>query len=67
MGSFSAYPLSGTCVSTLETRCYQDYIPQQEVVDYFDRTVEIFKEVPSYEVNKGPYSIGVVNLVAYII
>lgn len=40
----------GTCVSTLETRCYEDYIPQQEVVDYFDKSVEIFKQVPSYEV-----------------
>ncbi|KAJ6166630.1 hypothetical protein N7470_002077 [Penicillium chermesinum] len=39
----------GTCVSTLETHCYEDYIPQQEVVDYFDKTVEVFKEVPSYE------------------
>lgn len=40
----------GTCVSTLETHCYDDYLPQQEVVDYFDKTVEVFKELPSYEV-----------------
>lgn len=40
----------GTCVSTLETHCYQDYLPQQEVVDYFDRTVDVFKQVPSYQV-----------------
>ncbi|KAJ5561438.1 hypothetical protein N7535_004095 [Penicillium sp. DV-2018c] len=39
----------GTCVSTLETRCYTDYLPQQEVVDYFDKTVEIYKELPSHE------------------
>ncbi|KAJ5095373.1 hypothetical protein NUU61_004729 [Penicillium alfredii] len=39
----------GTCVSTLETQCYEDYIPQQEVVDYFDKTVEVFKTVPSFE------------------
>ncbi|KAF7714924.1 Uncharacterized protein PECH_007832 [Penicillium ucsense] len=39
----------GTCVSTLETRCYEDYQPQQDVVDYFDKSVEIFKQVPSYE------------------
>ncbi|KAJ5104093.1 hypothetical protein N7532_004622 [Penicillium argentinense] len=38
----------GTCVSTLEPHCYEDYIPQQDVVDYFDRTVEVFKGVPSY-------------------
>lgn len=40
----------GTCVSTLETRCYADYIPQQEVVDYFDKAVETFQNLPSYEV-----------------
>ena len=40
----------GTCVSTLETHCYESYLPQQEVVDYFDKTVEVFQQVPSYEV-----------------
>ncbi|KAJ5887966.1 hypothetical protein N7495_008007 [Penicillium taxi] len=39
----------GTCVSTLETECYTDYLPQQEVVDYFNKTVEIFQQLPSYE------------------
>ncbi|CAG7918529.1 unnamed protein product [Penicillium olsonii] len=39
----------GTCVSTLETHCYDDYLPQQEVVDYFDKTVEVFRELPSHE------------------
>lgn len=43
----------GTCVSTLETHCYEDYLPQQEVVDYFDRTVDIFKQLPSYEVGQN--------------
>ncbi|KAL2002725.1 hypothetical protein VTN02DRAFT_6108 [Thermoascus thermophilus] len=40
----------GTCISTLETKCYSDYLPQQEVVDYFDKTVEIFQKLPSYEI-----------------
>lgn len=40
----------GTCISTLETRCYTDYFPQQEVVDYFNKTVELFQSLPSYEV-----------------
>ncbi|PKY08401.1 ribonuclease T2-like protein [Aspergillus campestris IBT 28561] len=39
----------GTCVSTLETHCYSDYFPQQEVVDYFDKTVELFHGLPSYK------------------
>lgn len=41
----------GTCVSTLEPDCYEDYLPQQEVVDYFDKTVEVYKELPSHEVS----------------
>lgn len=40
----------GTCISTLETRCYDEYYPQQDVVDYFDKAVEIFGELPSYKV-----------------
>ncbi|KAK2754032.1 ribonuclease T2-like [Arachnomyces sp. PD_36] len=39
----------GTCVSTLETKCYADYVPQQEVVDYFNKTVDLFQMLPSYE------------------
>ncbi|CRG85946.1 ribonuclease T2 family, putative [Talaromyces islandicus] len=39
----------GTCISTLQTKCYSDYIPQEEVVDYFDKAVELFKGLPSYE------------------
>ena len=39
----------GTCISTLEPTCYDDYQPTQEVVDYFKRAVEIFKTLPSYE------------------
>ncbi|PLB52893.1 ribonuclease T2-like protein [Aspergillus steynii IBT 23096] len=40
----------GTCISTLETHCYDsDYYPQQEVVDYFDKTVELFHGLPSYK------------------
>ncbi|KAJ5674126.1 hypothetical protein N7462_009565 [Penicillium macrosclerotiorum] len=39
----------GTCVSTLEPHCYEDYIPQQDVVDYFDKSAELFRQLPSYE------------------
>lgn len=39
----------GTCMSTLETACYPDYAPGQEVVDYFKRTVSLFKTLPSYK------------------
>jgi ribonuclease T2 len=39
----------GTCVSTLDTKCYIDYRAQQEVVDYFNATVALFKTLPTYE------------------
>ena len=43
----------GTCISTLETQCYTDYIPQEEVVDYFDKAVDLFKGLPSFQVCGG--------------
>jgi ribonuclease T2 len=39
----------GTCMSTLDTSCYADYQAQEEVVDYFDATVALFKTLPTYE------------------
>ncbi|KAJ5916318.1 hypothetical protein N7504_000333 [Penicillium tannophilum] len=39
----------GTCVSTLEPHCYENYLPQQDVVDYFDKAVEIYQQRPSYK------------------
>ncbi|KAL8956327.1 MAG: hypothetical protein Q9183_006332, partial [Haloplaca sp. 2 TL-2023] len=38
----------GTCISTLDPSCYTDYTPQQEVVAYFRKTVELFKKLDSY-------------------
>ena len=41
----------GSCISTLETKCYPQeyYYPQQEVVEYFDKAVEMFQKLPSYQ------------------
>lgn len=39
----------GTCMSTLEPDCYDDYQPTQEASEYFARAVEIFKTLPSYK------------------
>ncbi|TID14304.1 ribonuclease M [Venturia nashicola] len=39
----------GTCISTLATSCYTNYQATQEVVDFFDKTVSLFKSLPSYE------------------
>ncbi|KAL9034893.1 MAG: hypothetical protein Q9214_006836 [Letrouitia sp. 1 TL-2023] len=39
----------GTCISTLEPSCYTGYSPQEEVVDYFQKTVDLFKTLDSYK------------------
>lgn len=38
----------GTCISTLEPSCYTNYVPQEEVVDFFNTVVNLFKTLPSY-------------------
>ncbi|KAM5465623.1 Ribonuclease T2 precursor (RNase T2) [Microsporum audouinii] len=40
----------GTCMSTFETSCYMDYMPQQEVGDYFEKLVELFKGLNTYKI-----------------
>lgn len=39
----------GTCISTLKPSCYTGYTPGAEAVDFFDRTVALFKTLPSYD------------------
>ncbi|KAF7547184.1 hypothetical protein G7046_g9085 [Stylonectria norvegica] len=38
----------GTCISTLEPSCYANYKSGQEVVDFFNKAVAVFKTLPSY-------------------
>jgi len=38
----------GTCISTLATSCYSSYTAKQEAVDFFQKTVDLFKALPSY-------------------
>ncbi|KAL1303264.1 hypothetical protein AAFC00_006677 [Neodothiora populina] len=38
----------GTCVSTLEPWCYSDYKPQEEVVDYFNTAIKLYKGLDTY-------------------
>ncbi|PGH15422.1 hypothetical protein AJ79_02398 [Helicocarpus griseus UAMH5409] len=40
----------GTCISTLEPHCFADYVPQQEVIAYFQKTVNLFLGLPSYDI-----------------
>jgi len=37
------------CISSLDPPCYGSYEPTQEVPDFFTRTVDLFKSLPSYE------------------
>ncbi|KAF1830553.1 ribonuclease T2 [Decorospora gaudefroyi] len=39
----------GTCISTLEPDCYDDHKPTEEVVHFFQKAVDLFKTLPSYE------------------
>jgi ribonuclease T2 len=39
----------GTCISTIDPSCYTDYQPTEEAVDFFKKTVELFKTLPSYQ------------------
>ena len=43
----------GTCISTLEPSCYNGYTGQDEVVDYFDIAVRLFKGLDSFKVYPG--------------
>jgi len=38
----------GTCVSTLEPSCFENYVMAQEVVPYFSTVVAIFKQLDTY-------------------
>jgi ribonuclease T2 len=40
----------GTCISTLKPSCYTSYTPQEEVPDFFQKTVDIFQTLDSYTV-----------------
>ncbi|PGG99534.1 ribonuclease T2 [Blastomyces parvus] len=42
----------GTCISTMEVACYTEYSGQEEVADYFRRTVDLFKQVDTYQTLK---------------
>lgn len=44
----------GTCISTLEKKCYPGYQAGSEVVDFFNTTVNLFKTLDSYSVCLSP-------------
>lgn len=40
----------GTCINTIEPSCYSGYKAQEEVGDFFQRTVDLFKTLDTYKV-----------------
>ncbi|MCJ1477082.1 ribonuclease T2-like [Lambiella insularis] len=38
----------GTCISTFDTKCYTGYKPGEEVVDFFNKTVSLYKTLDTY-------------------
>ena len=40
----------GTCINTIRPSCYSDYTPQEEVGDFFQKVVDLFKTVDTYKV-----------------
>ncbi|PYH87421.1 hypothetical protein BO71DRAFT_489584 [Aspergillus ellipticus CBS 707.79] len=38
----------GTCINTIEPSCYTDYYAQEEVGDFFQQVVDLFKDLDSY-------------------
>lgn len=44
----------GTCISTLNPNCYSGYTPQEEVLDYFNKTVQLYQGLDSYSVCSSP-------------
>ena len=39
----------GTCISTFDTKCYTNYKPAEELYDFVNSTVSLFKTLNSYE------------------
>lgn len=43
----------GTCISTLNPTCYNDYESKEEAADFFNRTVSLFQSLPTYDVRNS--------------
>ena len=41
----------GTCISTFKTDCYTDYQTGEELVQFYNTTVNLFKTLPTYTVS----------------
>jgi ribonuclease T2 len=48
----------GTCINTIEPSCYTGYESQEEVGDYFQKTVDLFKGLDTYKVRSSVLARG---------
>jgi len=39
----------GTCISTLNTKCYTNYTPREELIDFLHTAVNLFKTLPTHQ------------------
>jgi ribonuclease T2 len=42
----------GTCINTIDPDCYEGYTAQEEVGDYFEKVVDLFKGLDTYKVRE---------------
>ena len=40
----------GTCINTIDPDCYENYQPQVEVGEFFEKVVDLFKGLDTYQV-----------------
>jgi hypothetical protein len=40
----------GTCINTIDPDCYKGYTAQEEVGDFFEKVVDLFKGLDTYQV-----------------
>lgn len=43
----------GTCINTISPDCYEGYTAQEEVGDFFEKVVDLFKGLDTYKVWDG--------------
>jgi ribonuclease T2 len=48
----------GTCINTIDPSCYTNYSSQEEVGDFFQKVVDLFKGLDTYKVCNHCTSLG---------
>ena len=51
----------GTCISTFKTNCYSGYQKGEELVQFYNTTVNLFKTLPTYTVRYNEIILATTN------